>query len=153
MGFAVDVEPQTDFGGKGLLAAVKPLVTPQTRILRLRSDKAGPGLAEALRELGATVEDCVLYHNEHIGYDAKPDFDAVFFASASAVEGFDAQWGLDAVSGKSVAAIGKPTLAALEKRGITADLVAPEATVESSITALAEQCVRQALVPETEGKP
>jgi len=153
MGFTVDVEPETDFGGNGLLAAVKPLVTHQTRILRLRSDKAGPGLAEALRKLGATVADCVLYHNERIDYDAKPDFDVVFFASASAVEGFDAQWGLDTVSGKSVAAIGQPTLAALEKRGVPVDLVAPEATVESSITALAEQCVRQALTLDMESKP
>ena len=54
-------------------------------MLRLRSDKAGPALADALREEGAIVDDCVLYHNQPIMYEAAPSFDTVFFASASAV--------------------------------------------------------------------
>lgn len=145
LGLRADIEPPSNFGGDGLLNTVESLLKPGLRILRLRSDKAGIDLAEALRRRGATVDDCILYHNEPIEYDGKPDFDAVFFASASAVEVYDKQWNLAALKGKFVIAIGKPTLAALKKCGIVADLVAPEATVEASIEALAMHCVRQGL--------
>ncbi|MDP6524423.1 MAG: uroporphyrinogen-III C-methyltransferase [Kiritimatiellia bacterium] len=146
MDLAVDIQPTENFGAEGLLKTVEPLVTDGTRVLRLRSDKAGSGLAETLRELGAEVDDCILYQNEPIAYDSEPAFDAVFFASASAVEVFDSHWGADSLTGKTVVAIGQPTLRALEKRGITADIVGPEATVESSIEALAEYCVKLSIV-------
>ena len=148
MGLKVYIEPESDFGGDGLLDIVRPMVTRETRILRLRSDKAGPALAQSLAEYGASVDDCVLYHNQPIEYDEKPDFDAVFFASASAVEAFDRQWSVDALGGKTVAVIGKPTLSALEKRGVTADLVGPRATVEASMTSLAEHYVHEALTAD-----
>jgi uroporphyrinogen-III synthase len=66
-----------------------------------------------------------------------------FFASASAVEVYDQQWGADSLKGVLVVAIGKPTLAALTKRGIVVDLVPPEATVESSMEALAAHYVQK----------
>ena len=65
-----------------------------------------------------------------------------YFASASAVEVYDKQWGAASLKGVFVVAIGKPTLAVLKKCGIAADLVPPEATVESSIEALAMHFVR-----------
>lgn len=144
-GYVPFLDPPADFGGDALLAAVRPHVAPGLRVLRLRSDKAGPELAEALRGMGATVDDCVLYLNEPIRHETRPEFDVVFFASASAVEAFDAQWGTQPLEGKFVVAIGKPTLAALKRRRVRADLVAPEATVEATIEALAEHCVREAL--------
>ena len=69
----------------------------------------------------------------------------VFFASASAVEVFDKLWGNDSLKGKIVVAIGKPTLAAMKTRGIAADVVPLEATVEASFEALATFFVRTAL--------
>ena len=150
LGLKADIEPPSDFGAEGLLAVLGKSVTAQTRVLRLRSDKAGPALAEALRESGATVEDCILYRNEPIEHEHRPEFDAVFFASASAVEAFDHLWGVEPLTGKTVVAIGKPTLAALEKGGVTADLVGPEATVESCLTELAAQNVRQTLLQSKE---
>jgi uroporphyrinogen III methyltransferase/synthase len=145
LGLRADIEPAADFGADGLLAAVETRVTPGLRVLRLRSDKAGPGLAKDLRSRGAVVEDCVVYSNLPMTYDEKPRFDAVFFASASAVESFETLWGMKTLKGKTIVAIGKPTLAALKKRGATADIVGPEATVESSLAALAEHTVRAAL--------
>ena len=143
LGFSADIEPAAAFSAEGLLQAAAPLVKPGLRILRLRSDKAGPELAQALRAMGAVVDDCLLYHNLPITHAEKPDFDTVYFASASAVEEFARQWGAAALQGKFVVAIGKPTLAALQPCGVTANLVPPEATVESSIEALATHFVHQ----------
>jgi uroporphyrinogen-III synthase len=127
----------------GLVKTIEGLVKPGLRVLRLRSDKAEAEVAEALRRHGALMDDCILYRNEPIAYEAKPDFDAVFFASASAVEVFDTQWGVGSLAGKTVAAIGKPTLAALQQRKVAADVIGQEATVESCLETLALHYVRQ----------
>ena len=145
LGLAANIEPKADFSADSLLKTVEPLVKTGLRILRLRSDKAGPGLAQSLRDMGALVDDCVLYHNLPITHAEKPDFDVVYFASASAVEVYAQQWSAASLQGKFVVAIGKPTLAALQKIGVTADLIPPEATVESSIEALATHLVRNSM--------
>ena len=137
LGLKADLEPAADFSADGLLAALAPRVTKGTRILRLRSDKAGPAVARTLTAAGAVVDDCVLYRNEPIEHAERPAFDVAYFASASAVEVFEKQWGAAALKGVFVVAIGKPTLAALTRCGVTADLVPPQATVESSLEALA----------------
>ena len=146
LGLKADIEPPADFGAAGLLDTLRKSVTGQTRVLRLRSDKAGPALADALRACGATVDDCILYRNEAVEHAGCPEFDVAFFASASAVEVFDRLWGVASLTGRTVLAIGKPTVAALEKRGVATDLTGPEATVESSLTALAAQSVRETLL-------
>lgn len=143
LGLSANLEPASDFSAEGLLKSVTPLVKPGMRILRLRSDKAGPALAASLRTHGAVVDDCLLYHNLPIAQAEKPDFEIVYFASASAVEVYAQQWGAESLKGKFVIAIGKPTLAALKKISVTADLVPAEATVEASIEALARHVVRQ----------
>ncbi len=140
-----DLAPAGRFSAASLVAAARGVLPPGTRVLRLRSDKAGPDLAEALRALGAVVEDVILYRNTPIAYDRLPGFDVAFFASASAVEAFVAQWGLVALAGKTVVAIGDPTRRALDALGVPPALVSPEATVEASLTALADWSVRQRL--------
>ena len=149
-GLSADIEPPSNFSAEGLLKVLSDAGPKGKRVLRLRSDKAGPAVGDALRDDGATVDDCILYRNESIEYDDRPEFDQVFFASASAVEVFDSHWGVEGLAGKTVVAIGKPTLAALEKRGVTVDLVGPEATVESSLTELAAVSVRGALLQQEE---
>ena len=138
-------EPAADFGAQGLREIARHLISPGVRVLRLRSDKAGGELATALRQMGAVVEDCILYRNERLSYDALPSFDAVFFASGSAVEAFEALWGRAALQGKTVLAIGQPTVAILQAQGLAADVVSPEATVEASVAALAGMYVNRAL--------
>lgn len=145
LGLQADIEPDSGFSADSLLKTVEPLMKDKPRILRLRSDKAGPALAQSLRAMGGSVDDCLLYRNLPIRQGAKPAFDVAFFASASAVEAYDQQWGAASLKGVFVVAIGKPTLAALTGRGLQVDLVPPEATVESSIEALAGYFVRQVL--------
>jgi uroporphyrinogen-III synthase len=66
-----------------------------------------------------------------------PEFDAVYFASASAVESFIEQWGADALKNKTVLAIGGPTQTSLKSFGLKADIIGEMATVERSLYALA----------------
>lgn len=140
-GLAHDAMPESDFSGRGLIAAVKDLVRGK-RVLRLRSQKAGPNLAEELRAAGAEVEDCILYENRFIEYELCPEFESVFFASASAVESYVMQWGTESLAGKTVLAIGQPTRRALSDAGVDADVVGGMDTVERSLQALADYYCR-----------
>jgi uroporphyrinogen III methyltransferase/synthase len=136
-GFMPELTPPMDYSAEGLAAVLQGVDLKGRRVLRLRSEKAGPLLAEALRGRGAEVDDVQLYTNEPVAYPRLPDFDAVFFASASAVEAFMAQAGPAALAGKTVVAIGKPTSVALSAFGREPDVVAAEATVDGAIEALA----------------
>ena len=144
-GFKADIEPDAHFSAQGMMMAVSELATPETRVLRLRSDKAGSALADAMREQGAVVEDVILYSNEPVAYESAPPFDSVFFASASAVEVFVDLWGSELLEDKTVVAIGIPTVAALEQRGVDVDVVGREATVPGAMEELARQMVRDEL--------
>ena len=144
-GIMPDAMPESAFGAEGLLTVARECIEPGERVMRLRSDVAGPAMAEALREHGAVVEDVCLYRNEAIPCDTLPPCDTVFFASSSAVAAFIAAWGVDALGGKTVLAIGKPTAKALTAAGLSDVLVGPEATVTSAIACLATNCVNRAL--------
>jgi uroporphyrinogen III methyltransferase/synthase len=136
IGLGCDLMPKNNFSAEGLLNVAAPVVKGK-KILRLRSQKAGPELADGLRAAGAEVTDCVLYENQFVKYAEMPEFDAVYFASASAVESFIEQWGADALKNKTVLAIGGPTQAALKFAGLNATVVGEMSTVEKSLYALA----------------
>jgi uroporphyrinogen III methyltransferase/synthase len=144
IGLGCDLMPESDFSGQGLLEVAAPLVKGQ-KILRLRSQKAGENLAESLRAAGAEVADVVLYDNHFIHYDRCPEFDAVFFASASAVESFVEQWGAAVLDGKTILAIGGPTRAALAAAGVEATVTGKMATVDQSISDLARYFAQHAV--------
>lgn len=116
-GLSSDILPADDFSAKGLIARLRqegPRLE-EMRVLRLRSAKAGRAVAAAIRRLGAVVDDVVLYDNLPVRRDGMPlpPCDAVFFASASAVESYVGQYGADSLSRKEVHVIGAPTRCAL----------------------------------------
>ena len=115
-GVSSDVVPASDFSANGLIAEIRKMDLTGKRVLRLRSAKAGPAVAQALRKVGAKVDDVVLYDNEFCSpADHLPPFDDVFFASASAVESFLSQYGAAKLRGKGILVMGQPTRAALPK--------------------------------------
>lgn len=115
-GVSSDVMPASDFSANGLIAEIRKMDLTGRRVLRLRSAKAGPAVAQALRRAGAKVDDEVLYDNEFCSpAESLPPFDDVFFASASAVESFLSQYGAAKLRGKGVLVMGQPTRAALPK--------------------------------------
>ncbi len=113
-GISSDVMPESDFSARGLIAEIGKLDLNGRKILRLRSSKAGDAVAVALEKAGAKVDDVVLYNNVFCAPDEKlPQFEAVFFASASAVESFLHQYGEGRLQGKEIFVIGEPTRKAL----------------------------------------
>ena len=140
-GLHVDAQPEVDFSAVALIELAKKNIKVGDHILRIRSDKAGPHLAEALREIGAEVEDAVMYDNVRITHSALPNFDVIVFASASAVKSFIEQWGSKALAGKTISVIGRPTTQALEKQGLAPDIIAREATLPGVIQCVAEYFV------------
>ena len=152
LGLIPDLQPSADFGAAGIQASVAALLASGKPVLRIRSDKAGPDLTADLKKLGLTVHDLVVYNNERIRYAERPECDAVFFASASAVEAYVDQWGTAALAGCTILAIGTPTTQALERAGLRADVMGFTATVEGAITALAAHTVSTALHEHATGR-
>lgn len=140
-GVKPELSPPMDYSAEGLARLLEELSFDGQRVLRLRSEKAGALLADVLRRKGASVDDVQLYTNDPVAYERLPEFDAVFFASASAVEVFFRRHAHVSLEGKTVVAIGKPTAAALTAAGRPPDLVPVEATVERAIEALARSHV------------
>ena len=86
------------------------------KVLRLRSALAGTAVARALRRAGAEVSDEILYDNEPVERDCDlPEFDEVFFASASGAKAFIERYGRKSIKGKKVYVMGAPTESALPK--------------------------------------
>jgi len=137
-GIHVDAQPEGAFSAESLAELARTELRSADKVLRVRSDKAGPELAAALRETGAEVEDAIIYDNERIEHGDLPEFDVVFFASASGVESFVGQWGAETLSDKTTVVIGKPTARALKHHGLDPVVVAREATVPGAIQSLAE---------------
>ncbi len=126
-GVSSDLMPARDFSAAGLIAEIR-LHTDALKgmkVLRLRSAKAGPAVARALKRSGAKVDDVILYDNVPTVLPGKspaarrrlrerlPPFEAVHFASASAVEVFIAAYGAIALKDKEILVMGEPTREAL----------------------------------------
>ncbi len=148
-GLQADAQPAADFGSAGLLEWARRNLRAGERVLRLRSNRAGAGLANSLREFGLRVDDVVLYRNDPVRYERRPRFDMAVFASGSGVESLLAQWGQEALTGKIVATFPGSACAALSKAGVPIDVVSPEPTVEACLGALALHEVRRSLEEET----
>ena len=136
-GIEPDLTPPMDYSAEGLAQVLRGMDWTGRKVLRLRSGKAGTLLAGTLAQMGAEVSDVVLYRNERIVYPALPAHDAIYFASASAVESFAAQFPVETLRGVPIAVMGQPTALALRAVGVEPSVIAPEATVESALRALA----------------
>jgi uroporphyrinogen III methyltransferase/synthase len=144
-GLQVDAQPASGYSAESLIKLGLEILKPGERALRVRSDKAGADLAHALQKTGAEVEDVIIYDNVRLEHDALPEFNVVFFASASAVESFINQWGSGTLAEKTTLVIGKPTAQALERHKLKPTIIAREATVAGAMNTLAEFCVGEEL--------
>ncbi len=145
-GIRPDIIPVNDPGSRGVLDAAAAKVHHGARILRLRSDAAGSRIADELAAIGFNVTDCVIYENRIVtGNRPLPAFDAVFFASASAVEAFMVVAGREHLAGKLIAPMGQPTAEALNRHSIAVERLPGETTLESAMLLLAAMNIEKRL--------
>ncbi len=125
--------PTFDYSARGLLATLPEDLAGQ-KILRLRSEEAGPELAQALKARGAKVKDLPFYKTTALPpLESPPPHDVVFLASSSAAEA----WVRDYASDCPLIAMGEPTAATLRAHGYTPAVVAPVQTVHDALFAYA----------------
>jgi len=136
-GLNADAMPEKGFSAKALLDVAHDVIPKGSKILRLRSAKAGRAVTDGMRKLGCKVDDCIIYTNKIIKYESIPEFDAIFFASASAVKSFIEQWGVKTLENATILTIGKPTVNELQNVGVKPTVVSSEATVSDAIGSLA----------------
>lgn len=124
--------PERDFSARGLLAALPADLTGE-RLLRVRSEEAGPSLAEALRARGAKVKDLVLYRTVPVEGVEPPPCEAVFLASASAAKAYLALTSTLPGPAPDLICMGEPTARVLRSAGLEPRAVAVCQTVDEAL--------------------
>jgi uroporphyrinogen-III synthase len=118
-------------------------LTDGARVLLLQADLAGPELATALRQRGATVDALTAYRTvsrgpTHTGRASLDEADAIVLASGSAARSLAGTgWTGDAL----VACIGPKTASVAREVGLRVGLVADETSADGIIRALVEHFV------------
>jgi uroporphyrinogen III methyltransferase/synthase len=139
---------ESDFGNAGMLELMRNQLKADDKLLLLRSNLAKDA-DSIFSDIGFPVHVDVrtLYLNKPAVIAETPRFDSVVFASASAVDAFVSNFGVPALRGKKIAAIGHPTAEAI--RRVIPDCrlsIAKSATIASTVEALAVSVMRRTLV-------
>lgn len=151
LGIRVDLIP-AEFRGAALPAALAPHLQPGDRILMARANLADPAPAEALRQLGAVVDDVIAYRTLLEGGDvaalqAALRAGVIHYAtltSSSTVNNLlerlgGPQW----LKGVRIAVMGPETKKAAEVAGLTVHVMAGEVTLDGLVNAIVADCKRE----------
>ncbi|MBI4337903.1 MAG: uroporphyrinogen-III C-methyltransferase [Chloroflexi bacterium] len=143
-GIVADLTPG-EAVSEGLAEALAPSVESGQRVLLPRALEGRPTLPEALRRLGAMVDEVPLYRTvcpedtpQQVRQALEEGIDAVTFTSSSTVRHLvDAlQGNVALLSRATVACIGPITAQTAKELGLSVTLVAQEHTVEGLVQAL-----------------
>ncbi|MEP6797318.1 MAG: bifunctional uroporphyrinogen-III C-methyltransferase/uroporphyrinogen-III synthase [Lapillicoccus sp.] len=162
-GLVPDLVPTEDQSAAGLLAEwpdYDSLLDPINRVLLPRADIATDTLVAGLEEMGWEVDDVTAYRTVRAAPPAVEvrdaiktgKFDAVLFTSSSTVRN------LVGIAGKPhpstvVAAIGPVTAKTAQEHGLRVDVLAPEASADALVDALAAHGLGLALAAREAGEP
>lgn len=150
LGLPVDVVPP-QFRGAALPGALGPHLQPGDRILLPRGDLADPELPQALRGLGAQVDEVLAYRTVPATPGDTPQLlaalregqiDYITFTSGSTVQNLLAITGPDVLAWARIACIGPETAKVARSAGLQVQVVAPAATTEGLVEALVEDGAR-----------
>ncbi|MCE0485764.1 bifunctional uroporphyrinogen-III C-methyltransferase/uroporphyrinogen-III synthase [Ornithinimicrobium sediminis] len=146
-GLEPDLLPDQEQSARGLLEVWPPfdeVLDPINRVFLPRADIATETLVAGLQEMGWEVDDVTAYRTVRATPPPAPvreaikggEFDAVCFTSSSTVRN------LVGIAGKPhpctvVACIGPATARTAEEHGLRVDVVAPEASSDALVDALA----------------
>ncbi|MBA4084074.1 MAG: bifunctional uroporphyrinogen-III C-methyltransferase/uroporphyrinogen-III synthase [Kytococcus sp.] len=147
-GLEPDLVPDGEMSARGLLEVWPPydeVLDPMDRVFLPRADIATDTLVAGLQDMGWQVDDVTAYRTVRATPPPAPvrdaikqgAFDAVVFTSSSTVRN------LVGIAGKPhpstvIACIGPATVKTAEEAGLRVDVMAPEATGESLVQALAD---------------
>jgi len=161
-GIVPDLVPTGEQSARGLLEEwpdFDPDLDPIDRVFLPRADIATDTLVAGLQEMGWEVDDVTAYRTVRAAPPAAPvrdaikngSFDAVLFTSSSTVRN------LVGIAGKPhpttvVACIGPATARTAEEHGLRVDVLAPEATAEALVDALADHGRSLALAAQEAGE-
>ena len=161
-GIVADLVPADEQSARGLLEAWPDYdadLDPINRVFLPRADIATDTLVAGLQEMGWEVDDVTAYRTVRAAPPAAPvrdaikngSFDAVLFTSSSTVRN------LVGIAGKPhpttvVACIGPATAKTAEEHGLRVDVLAPEATAEALVDALADHGRSLALAAQEAGE-
>ena len=162
-GLIPDLLPTQDHSAAGLLAEwpdYDAVLDPINRVFLPRADIATDTLVAGLEEMGWEVDDVTAYRTVRAAPPAAEvrdaiktgKFDAVVFTSSSTVRN------LVGIAGKPhpstvVAAIGPATAKTAQEHGLRVDVLAPEASSDSLVDALAAHGLGLALAAAEAGEP
>nr|WP_228387019.1 uroporphyrinogen-III synthase [Ornithinicoccus halotolerans] len=162
-GLEPDLVPEGEQSARGLLEAWSPydeVLDPINRVFLPRADIATDTLVAGLQEMGWEVDDVTAYRTVRAAPPPAPvreaiksgAFDAVCFTSSSTVRN------LVGIAGKPhastvVACIGPATAKTAEEHGLRVDVVAPEASGDALVDALAEFAAQTAAELQQAGEP
>jgi uroporphyrinogen III methyltransferase/synthase len=147
-GIVPDLVPSGESSAHGLLEEWPPfdeVLDPINRVFLPRADIATDTLVAGLQQMGWEVDDVTAYRTVRAAPPAAPireaiktgQFDAAVFTSSSTVRN------LVGIAGKPhpstvIACIGPATAKAAEEHGLRVDVLAPEASSDSLVDALAD---------------
>lgn len=162
-GIVPDLVPSGEQSAHGLLADWPPfdeVLDPINRVFLPRADIATDTLVAGLQEMGWEVDDVTAYRTvraappaAHIREAIKGgQFDAAVFTSSSTVRN------LVGIAGKPhpstvIACIGPATAKTAEEHGLRVDVLAPEASSDSLVDALADYGLGLAAAAAEAGEP
>jgi len=139
-----DAQPVGCFSTDGVLQEAKRLLKKGARVLRVRSDRAGEGLAVALRDAGFAVDDVVISRNEALQVEY-PRCDAVLFASSSAVDAYLAQFGKSGLAGTLIGVMGHREAERFAEDGIYDVRIPQTFTLAGAVATMAGQVIEKEL--------
>lgn len=162
-GLEPDLVPSGEHSAQGLLESWPPfdeLLDPINRVFLPRADIATDTLVAGLQGMGWEVDDVTAYRTVRAAPPAAPvreaikggQFDAVVFTSSSTVRN------LVGIAGKPhpstvIACIGPATSKTAEEHGLRVDVLAPEASAEALVDALADHGLGLAQAAAEAGEP
>ena len=162
-GLEPDLVPSGEQSAKGLLEEWPPfdeVLDPINRVFLPRADIATDTLVAGLQDMGWEVDDVTAYRTVRAAPPPAPvreaikggQFDAVVFTSSSTVRN------LVGIAGKPhpstvIACIGPATAKTAEEHGLRVDVLAPQASAESLVDALADYGLGLAVAAAEAGEP
>ena len=162
-GLEPDLVPSGEQSAQGLLESWPPfdeLLDPINRVFLPRADIATDTLVAGLQGMGWEVDDVTAYRTVRAAPPAAPvreaikggQFVAVVFTSSSTVRN------LVGIAGKPhpstvIACIGPATAKTAEEHGLRVDVLAPEASAEALVDALADHGLGLAQAAAEAGEP